>query len=90
MDMYKIFFMTWIKMFNAKDVLEINTISYQTSKQLWYLWLGHIAKDRHNKLDRMGILSNQDFASLTTCESYLKGKMTWLFFVGQSGRAKAV
>ena len=62
-------------MFNAKDVLEINTISYQTSKQLWHLLLGHIAKDRLNKLDRMGILSNQNFTSLSICESYLKGNM---------------
>ena len=67
---------------NTNNVLEINTISDQTSKQLWHLRLGHIAEDRLNKLDKMGILSNLDSASISTCESCLKGKMTRSPFVG--------
>ena len=52
------------------------------SKHLWHLRLCHIAEDRINKLERMGILSNLESASNSTCESCLQGKMTRSPFLG--------
>ncbi len=55
---------------------------------LWHLRLCHIAEDRITKLERMGILSNLESASNSTCEVCLQGKMTRSPFVGQMARAK--
>ena len=60
------------------------------SQYLWHLRLCHIAEDRINKLERMGILSNLESASNSTCESCLQGKMTRSPFVGQMARAKDI
>ena len=43
---------------------------------LWHCRLGHINKNRINKLAQEGILEIDDYESLPTCESYLLGKMT--------------
>ena len=70
---------------NANSML-INDAS--NSKFLWHLRLCHITEDRITKLERMGILSNLESASNSTCEACLQGKMTRSPFVGQMARAK--
>ena len=70
---------------NANSML-INDAS--NSKYLWNLRLCHIVEDRITKLERMGILSNLESASDSTCEACLQGKMTRSPFVGQMARAK--
>ena len=57
-------------------------------KYLWHLRLYHIAEDRITKLERMGILSNLESTSNSTCEACLQGKMTRSPFIGQMTRAK--
>ena len=42
------------------------------------------------KLEKMGILSNLEFASNPTCEAYLQGKMTRSPFIGQMARANDI
>ena len=74
-----------INVSNANTIL-INDAS--NSKYLWHLRLCHIAEDRITKLERMGILSNLESASNSTCEACLQGKMTRSPFVGQMARAK--
>ena len=60
------------------------------SKYLWHLRLCHIAEDRITKLERLGILTNLEFASNLTCEACLQGKMTRSPFVGQMVRANDI
>ena len=48
----------------------------------------HIAEDMITKLGRMGILSDFQSASNSTCESCFQGKMTTSPFVGQMAKAK--
>ena len=43
---------------------------------LWHCRLGHINKNRLNRLAQEGILEVGDCESLPTCESCLLGKMT--------------
>ena len=43
---------------------------------LWHCRLGHINKNRINRLAQEGILKVGDCESLPTCESYLLRKMT--------------
>ena len=43
---------------------------------LWHYRLGHINKNRINRLTQEGILEVSDYESLPTCESCLLGKMT--------------
>ena len=74
-------------MSNANTIL-INDAS--NCKHLWHLRLCHIAEDRITKLERMGILSNLESASNSTCEACLQGKMTRSPFVGQMKRANEV
>ena len=58
------------------------------SKNLFHLRFCHIVEDRITKLKRMGILSDFQSASNSTCEAYLQGKMTRSPFVGQMAKAK--
>ena len=74
-----------INVSNANTIL-INDAS--NSKYLWHLRLCNIAEDRIIKLERMGILSNLESASNSTCEACLQGKITRSPFVGQMARAK--
>ena len=54
---------------------------------LWHCRLGHINKNRMNKLVKEGLLDLSDCESLPTCESCLLGKMTKLPFTGKGERA---
>ena len=56
-------------------------------RYLWHLWLGHIAEDRVNKLEKFRLLSLLTFESYLVCESCLQGKMTKLPFTGYGERA---
>ena len=49
---------------------------------MWYHRLDHIGEDRINKLKKDGILDSLDPESYPACESYLRGKMVKLPFVG--------
>ena len=51
-------------------------------RYLWYLRLGHIAEDRVNKLEKLGLLSLLTFESYPVCESYLQGKNDQASFCG--------
>ena len=53
---------------------------------LWHCRLGHINKNRINRLAQEGILEVGDCESLPTCESYLLGKMTKSFFTEKGER----
>ena len=56
-------------------------------KYLWHLRLGHIAEDRVNKFEKIGLLSPLTFESYLICESCLHDKMTKLPFVGHGEKA---
>ncbi|RVW41008.1 Retrovirus-related Pol polyprotein from transposon TNT 1-94 [Vitis vinifera] len=46
-----------------------------SSSMLWHKCLGHISKQRLERLVRDGVLSDLDFSDFETCVVYLKGKM---------------
>ncbi|WKA13122.1 hypothetical protein VitviT2T_030454 [Vitis vinifera] len=46
------------------------------SSMLWHKRLGHISRQRLERLVRDGMLSNHDFSDFKTCVVCLKGKMT--------------
>ena len=50
---------------------------------LWHCRLGHINKNRINRLAQKRILEVGDCESLPTCESYLLEKMTKSHFTGK-------
>ena len=54
---------------------------------LWHCRLGHIKKNRINKLTQEEILEVSDCKSLPTCESYLLDKMTKSSFTEKDERA---
>ena len=54
---------------------------------LWHYRLGHINKNRINRLTQEGILEVNDCESLPTYESYLLGKMTKSPFTEKDERA---
>ena len=56
---------------------------YVNEAYLWHCRLGHINKNRINKLIEEGLLSVNDCESLPTCESCLIGKMTKSPFKGK-------
>ena len=60
------------------------------SKYLWHLRLCYITQNRIMKLERMGILSNLEFAFDPTCEACLQGKMTRSPFIGQMARSNDI
>ncbi|KAJ9679813.1 hypothetical protein PVL29_021660 [Vitis rotundifolia] len=47
-----------------------------SSSMLWHKRLGHISRQRLERLVRDGVLSNLDFSDFETCVVCLKGKMT--------------
>ena len=67
---------------NESDVNAMLIENASNSKYLWHLRLCHIVEDRIMKLERMGILSNLESASNSTCEACLQGKMTRSPFIG--------
>ena len=50
---------------------------------LWHCRLGHINKNRMNRLAQEGILDKNDYNLLPTCESCLFGMMTKSSFIGK-------
>ena len=52
-----------------------------TDAYLWHCRLGHINKNRMNRLAQEGILDKDDYESLSICESYLLGKMIKSSFI---------
>ncbi|KAL0451187.1 UNVERIFIED_CONTAM: hypothetical protein Slati_1096800 [Sesamum latifolium] len=58
--------------------------------QIWHAWLGHISKDRINRLVDSKNPEIDNLDHLPTCESCLKGKMTKKPFVGQSAIANGL
>ena len=57
---------------------------------LWHCRLGHVNKNRINKLIQGGILEISDYESLPTYESCLLDKMTKSPFKGKSDRASDI
>ena len=57
---------------------------------LWYCRLGHVNKNRINRLAQEGILEVGDCESLPTCESCLLGKMTKSPFTEKGERASEI
>ena len=57
---------------------------------LWHCKLGHINKNRINRLVKEGILSDIDCESISICESSLLNKMTRLPFTEKGERAKDI
>ena len=47
-----------------------------SSSMLWHKCLGHISKQRLERLVKDGVPSNLDFLDFKTCVVCLKGKMT--------------
>ncbi|KAL0448784.1 UNVERIFIED_CONTAM: Secreted RxLR effector protein [Sesamum latifolium] len=58
--------------------------------QIWHAKLGHISKDRINRLVDSKNVEIDNLDHLPTCESCLKGKMTKKPFVGQSAIANGL
>ena len=46
------------------------------SAYLWHKWLGHVSKQRLERLVKNEILPNLDFTDLGVCVDYIKGKQT--------------
>ena len=61
-----------------------------TDIYLWNCRLGHINKNRINRLTKKKIFKVDDCESLTTCESCLHGKMTKSPFTGKGERASDI
>ena len=57
---------------------------------LWHCELGHINKNRMNRLTQEGIIEVNDCESLPTCKSYLLEKMTKSSFTEKDGQARDV
>ncbi|KAD6118913.1 hypothetical protein E3N88_10184 [Mikania micrantha] len=55
---------------------------------LWHCRLGHINKNRMQKLQKNGLLKTNENDSFDVCESCLQGKMTKAPFSGTNERAK--
>ena len=55
-----------------------------TGAYLWHCRLGHINKNRMNRLAQEGILDKNDYESLPTYESCLLGKMIKSLFIEKS------
>ena len=62
-------------------------IDHVSEVYLWHCRLGHINKNRINRLAQEGILEVGDYESLPICESCLLGKMTKSPFIGKGERA---
>ena len=60
-------------MYISKKYPRIDDIS---DGYLWHYGLGHINKNKMNRLIQERILKDNDYESLPICESYLLGKMT--------------
>ena len=58
-----------------------------TNAHLWHCRLDHINKNRINRLTKEKIFNINDCELLSTCESFLLGKMTKLTFIGKGERA---
>ena len=43
---------------------------------LWHKRLGHISRNRMERLVKNGVLQNLDFSNFTTCVDSVKGKLT--------------
>ena len=81
-------------------LLRLDSVMYTSGKtsskddvnntHLWHCRLGHINKNRMNKLAQEGILELSNCESLPTCESCLLGKMTMSPFTGKGERVKEV
>ena len=56
----------------------------------WHYRLGHINKNKMNRLSKEGILRNNDYESLLTYEYYLFKKMTKSSFTEKGERASDV
>ena len=67
---------------NKKRKRDNDNVTY-----LWHCRLGHISESRINKLVKDNYFDSNDFQSLGTCESCLKGKMTKSPFTGHGERA---
>ena len=70
--------------YKSNKCLRINNV---IDIYLWHHRLGHINKNRINRLTKEGILQVNDCESLTTCESCLLGKMTKSPFTEKGERA---
>ena len=57
---------------------------------LWHCRLGHTNKSRMNRLIQERTLKNNDYESLTTCESCPLEKMIKSLFTGKDERANEV
>ena len=59
---------------NVRDVIHKRKRGNETSSKLWYLCLGHISKERMERLIREEILPKLDFSDLDQCVDCIKGK----------------
>jgi len=85
---------------NGIYVVSRSSVMYTSSKRpriedvsdayLWHCRLGHVNKNRINKLIQGGILEISDYESLPTYESCLLGKMTKSSFKGKGDRASDI
>jgi len=60
-------------MMNVRDVIHKRKRGNETSSKLWYLCLGHISKERMERLIREEILLKLDVADLDQCVDCIKG-----------------
>ena len=74
-------------MYTSNKYLRINNVS---DSYLWYYRLGHVKKNRIDRIIKEDILEINDCKSLSTCESCLLGKMTKSPFKRKDERANDV
>ena len=71
----------------VQSISKCPRISDVSDVYLWHCRLGHINKNRINRLAQEGILEVSDCELLSTCESYLLAKMTKSSFTEKDERA---
>ena len=84
----KIYIVSWSSvMYTSRKYLRIDDVS---DSHLWHYRLGHINKNRMNRLIREEILKDNDYESLPTCKSCLLRKITKQPFTEKSEWASNV
>ena len=74
-------------MYTPSKYPKIDNIS---ESYLWHCWLGHVNKNRIDRLIKERVFEIDDCESLSTCESCLVGKMTKSPFKKKSKRASGI
>ena len=62
--------------YNVENIVAKRSLTKERSSLLWHKHLGHISKERVQRLIDYGILPHLDSDDLEICVDYVKGKLT--------------